>query len=428
MKDQDDTRRQSRRDFVKASTVAAVGGSIAAQFGTIPGAYAAGSDIIKVGLIGCGGRGTGAVHNVFEGAKGVKLIAMGDAFKDRLDESRADIRKKHEDKMDVPDSRCFVGFDAFEKVIACDVNYIILATPPAFRPAHLEAAVKAGKNIFTEKPVAVDGPGIRRVLALYDEANSKKLGIAAGTQRRHQKGYIETMKRIHDGQIGDLVAARCYWNQGGLWKKDREQSWSDLEWQMRNWLYFTWLSGDHIVEQHVHNIDVVNWAMGAHPVSAVGMGGRQARIEPAYGHIYDHFAVDYVYENGMHLMSMCRQIQGAAGNVSEALIGTKGNCQADRYTISGAQSWRFREEEVNPYVQEHTDLIESIRAGSPINELKNVSESTLSAIMGRMSAYTGKAVTWEQALNSKEDLVPKKLAWGPMPVPPVAIPGQTELS
>lgn len=427
MKDQDDARKQSRRDFVKATTVAAVGGSIAAQFNSIPGAYAAGSDLIKVGLIGCGGRGTGAVHNVFEGAKGVKLIAMGDAFKDRLDEGRADIRKKHEDKMDVPDSRCFVGFDAFEKVIACDVNYIILATPPAFRPAHLEAAVKAGKHIFTEKPVAVDGPGIRRVLALFDEAKSKNLGIAAGTQRRHQKGYIETMKRIHDGQIGDLVAARCYWNQGGLWKKDREQSWSDLEWQMRNWLYFTWLSGDHIVEQHVHNIDVVNWAMKAHPVKAVGMGGRQARTEPAYGHIYDHFAIDYEYENGMHLMSMCRQIQGAAGNVSEALVGTKGNCQANNYTITGAQSWRFREDEINPYVQEHTDLIESIRNGSPINELKNVAESTLSAIMGRMSAYTGKAVSWEQALNSKEDLVPKKLAWGPMPVPPVAIPGQTEL-
>lgn len=427
MKDQDDNRKQSRRDFVKATTAAAVGGSIAAHFNSIPGAYAAGSDMIKVGLIGCGGRGTGAVHNVFEGAKGVKLVAMGDVFKDRLDESRADIRKKHEDKMDVPDSRCFVGFDAFEKVINSDVNYIILATPPAFRPAHLEAAVKAGKHIFTEKPVSVDGPGTRRVLALFDQAKSKGLGIAAGTQRRHQAGYIETMKLIHDGRIGDIVAARCYWNQGGLWKKDREKEWSDLEWQMRNWLYFTWLSGDHIVEQHIHNIDVVNWAVGAHPVSAVGMGGRQARTDPAYGHIYDHFAIDYEYENGLHMMSMCRQIQGAASNVSEALVGTKGTCQVNRYQISGAQSWRFRDEETNPYVQEHTNLIASIRAANPINELGTVAESTLSAIMGRMSAYTGKQVTWEQALNSKEDLVPKKFAWGPMPVPPVAIPGQTEL-
>jgi len=428
MKNQDDNRKQSRRDFVKATTVAAVGGSIAAHLGSIPGAYAAGSDMIKVGLIGCGGRGTGAIHNVFEGAKGVKLVAMGDVFKDRLDESRADIRKKHEDKMDLPDSRCFVGFDAFEKVLASDVNYIVLATPPAFRPAHLEAAIKAGKHIFTEKPVAVDGPGIRKVLSVFDLAKSKGLGIAAGTQRRHQKGYIETMKLIHDGKIGDIVAARCYWNQGGLWKKDREKDWSDLEWQMRNWLYFTWLSGDHIVEQHIHNIDVVNWAVGANPVKAVGLGGRQSRTEPAYGHIYDHFCIDYEYENGMHLMSMCRQIQGADGNVSEALVGTKGNCQVNRYQISGAESWRFREEETNPYVQEHTDLIESIRGGSPINELKTVAESTLSAIMGRMSTYTGKQVTWEQALNSKEDLVPKKLAWGPMPVPPVAIPGHTEFS
>lgn len=427
MKNQDDNRKQSRREFVKATTVAAVGGSLAAHFNTIPGAYAAGSDMIRVGLIGCGGRGTGAVHNVFEGAKGVKLVAMGDVFKDRLDESRADIRKKHEDKMELPDSRCFVGFDAFEKVLETDVNYIILATPPAFRPTHLEAAVKAGKNIFTEKPVSVDGPGIRKVLGVYEQAKSKGLGIAAGTQRRHQKGYIETMKLIHGGQIGDIVAARCYWNQGGLWKKDREQGWSDLEWQMRNWLYFTWLSGDHIVEQHIHNIDVINWAVGAHPVKALGLGGRQSRTEPEYGHIFDHFCIDYEYENGVHMMSMCRQIQGTDGNVSEALVGTKGTCQVNRYQISGAQNWRFREEEINPYVQEHTDLIESIRSSNPINELKQVAESTLSAIMGRMSTYTGKQVTWDQALNSKEDLVPKKLAWGPMPVPPVAIPGQTEL-
>ena len=302
------------------------------------------------------------------------------------------------------------------------------ATPPGFRPIHLKAAVEAGKNIFTEKPVAVDGPGIRAVLEVYERAKAKNLAIGAGTQRRHQTGYLETMKLIHDGQIGDIVAARCYWNQGGLWKKDRQPGWSDLEWQMRNWLYFTWLSGDHITEQHVHNLDVVNWAMGAHPVSALGLGGRQSRTDPAYGHIFDHFAVDYEYENGMHLMSMCRQIVGADNNVSEALAGTKGSCQVNRYTITGEKGWRFRGEDNNPYVQEHADLIASIRAGQPINELKNVAESTLTAIMGRMSTYTGKQVTWEKALNSKERLMPEKLEWGPMSVPPVAIPGQTELS
>jgi predicted dehydrogenase len=314
---------------------------------------------------------------------------------------------------------------------AKEVNYIILATPPGFRPIHLKAAVASGKNIFTEKPVAVDGSGIRSVLETYEQAKAKNLAIAAGTQRRHQTGYLETMKLIHDGAIGDIVAARCYWNQGGLWKKDRQASWSDLEWQLRNWLYFTWLSGDHIVEQHVHNLDVVNWAMKAHPMSATGMGGRQSRTSPEYGHIFDHFAIDYEYENGTHLMSMCRQVVGADGNVSEALVGTKGKCQVNRYQITGEKPWRLAREkgdDPDPYVQEHTDLIASIRSGKPINELKNVAESTLTAIMGRMSAYTGKVVTWEQALNSQESLMPAKLDWGPIAVPAIAIPGQTGLS
>jgi len=422
-----DTRKSasSRRDFLKTST-AAVGSTIAARLITIPGAYAAGSDMIKVGVIGCGGRGTGAIGNVLESAQGVKIVALGDAFKDRLEQCRANI-KKYGANAEVPDDHCFVGLDAYEKVIASDVNYIILASPPAFRPQHLKAAIAAGKHIFTEKPVAVDSTGIRACLALYEEAKAKKLAIAAGTQRRHQTGYLETIKRIQDGAIGEVVAARAYWNQGGLWVKERQEGWTDLEWQLRNWLYFTWLSGDHIVEQHVHNLDVINWIMGAHPVRANGMGGRQARTSPAYGHIYDHFAVDYEYANGVHMMSMCRQIQGCDRIVAEAVVGTKGKSQVDKYTISGDKSWRFTEKDNNPYVQEHTDLIAAIRSGKLINELKAVTESTLTAIMGRMSAYTGKVVTWEQALNSKEDLVPANLDWGPMAVPPVAIPGQTQL-
>ena len=420
----------SRRDFLKTSTAAAVGTGLAASMNFIPGAYAQGSDEIRVGVIGCGGRGTGAIRNVLDADKSVKIVAMGDAFKDRLDKSLTGAKEKYGNRVDVPADRQFVGLDAYEKVIASNANYIILATPPGFRPVHLQAAIKAGKNIFTEKPVAVDGPGIRAVMAAYEEAKTKGLAIAAGTQRRHQAGYIETMKQVHDGAIGDIVAARCYWNQGGLWKNDRQASWSDLEWQMRNWLYFTWLSGDHITEQHVHNLDVVNWAMKGHPTRAVGMGGRQARVDPAYGHIYDHFTVDYEYENGMHCLSMCRQIDGTHKDVSEALTGSKGRASfKNGYTITGEKTWRYPrdKDDTDPYVQEHIDLIASIRAGKPINELKQVAESTLTAIMGRMSAYTGQEVTWDQALNSKESIVPDKLAFGPLPVPPVAIPGKTEL-
>jgi predicted dehydrogenase len=396
-----------------------------------PAVHAAGSDAIRVGLIGCGGRGTGAADDVLSSAPGVTLVAMGDVFPDRLNASRDRLRQKFTDKIAVTADRSFTGFDAYKQVLASDINYVILATPPGFRPTHLKAAVAAGKNIFTEKPVGVDGPGIRTVLALYDEAKAKGLGIVAGTQRRHQTGYLETMRRIHDGAIGSIVSTRCYWNQGSLWKKDRQPDWSDMEWQLRNWLYFTWLSGDHIVEQHVHNIDVVNWAMQAHPVRAVGLGGRQVRTGPEWGHIFDHFAIDYEYENGTRLMSMCRQIEGCEKNVSEALVGEKGSCscQADngKYEIKGARAWRFTGEDSKPYVQEHTDFIASLRAGKPLNELKTVAESTLTAIMGRMSAYTGKAVTWDQALNSQEELLPASVTFGPIATPPVAVPGQTPL-
>jgi len=417
----------SRRDFLKTAAVA--GGTIALHAAGLPRAYAAGSDEIRVGMIGCGGRGTGAAVNAVNAAPGVKIVAMGDVFEDRLKSSREQLAKAvPADKLDVSPERAFVGFDAYEKVLASDVNYVILATPPAFRPLHLKAAVAAGKTIFTEKPVAVDGPGIRSVFESYEEAMKKGLHIVAGTQRRHQAGYLETIQRVKDGAVGDIVAARAYWNQGGLWKNDRQSSWSDLEYQMRNWLYYTWLSGDHIVEQHIHNIDVINWAKGAHPVRALGLGGRQVRTEPVYGHIFDHFAIDYEYEDGMHMLSMCRQQNNTDANVSEALVGTKGTVNVARYQIEGATPWRFQTSKDNdPYVQEHTDLIEHLRAGKPINELKTVAESTLSAIMGRMSSYTGKVVTWEQALASSESLMPPKLAWGAMEVPPVAMPGKTQL-
>jgi len=420
-------RRTSRRDFLKTST-AVVGGAVAAGWSVIPGAYAAGSDEIRVGVIGCGARGTGAADDALKAAPNVKLVAMGDVFKDHLDKCLAFLKKEFGDQIDIPEDRCFVGLDAYEKVLASDINYVILATPPGFRPLHLKASVAAGKHIFCEKPVAVDGTGIRACYEVLEESKKKGMAIGVGTQRHHQTTYIETLKRVHDGAIGEIVGARAYWNQGPIWVYPREDGWSDLEWQLRDWYYFTWLCGDHIVEQHVHNLDVVNWAMHAHPVRAVGLGGRQARTGPEYGHIFDHFAIDYEYENGVHMMSMCRQIPNCANSVSEALVGTKGFCQADRATITGETNWRFRGEKNSPFDQEHTDLIASIRAGKPYNELEGVIEGTLTAIMGRMSAYTGKEVTWEQALNSKEELVPADLAWDmSIPVPPVAMPGKTEL-
>jgi myo-inositol 2-dehydrogenase / D-chiro-inositol 1-dehydrogenase len=415
----------SRREFLKTSTVVAVGSAAAANLGAMSSVHAAGSDTIKVGLIGCGGRGTGAAEQSITSSSNVKLHAMGDMFPDHLRNARNNLRK-HGDKADVPDDRCFTGFDAYKQVIASGVDLVILATPPGFRPIHLTAAIEAGKNVFTEKPVATDAPGIRAVLAAAEEAKKKGLAVVAGTQRRHQAGYVESMKRIHGGEIGEITSARVYWNQGSLWMKPRESSWSDMEWQLRNWLYFTWLSGDHICEQHVHNLDVANWALGAHPVRCVGMGGRQVRTSKDYGNIYDHFAIEYEYPNGARVASYCRQIPGCENNVSEQVVGTKGNWTGNGYKFSSGATARVRGER-NPYEQEHIDLVESIRSGKPLNELQTVAESTLTAIMGRMSTYTGKAVTWEQALISKENLLPQTLAMGPLPTPPIAVPGQTEL-
>jgi predicted dehydrogenase len=412
----------SRRDFLKGS--AAVTAAMITSQG-LTGAYAAGSDRIRVGLVGCGGRGTGAAGDCVGSAPNVELVAMGDLFGDHLNSSRRRLSRLGE-KNKVTDERAFSGFDAYRKVIDSGVDLVLLCTPPAFRPMHLKAAIEAGKHVFMEKPVAVDPAGIRTVIEASDMAAAKKLGVVAGTQRRHQNGYVETMKRIHDGAIGDIVSAQCYWNQGGLWSRERQSGWSDVEWQVRNWLYFTWLSGDHIVEQHVHNLDVINWALRAHPVKALGMGGRQVRTAPVYGNIYDHFTIEYEYPNGARVMSMCRQIEGTASRVSEFLIGTKGTSNPAG-SIRGETSWRHEGPRNGPYQQEHTDLINSIRAGKPLNEGRQIAESTLTAIMGRMSAYTGQEVTWEQALGSKLDLVPQQLAFGPMPVEPVAIPGQTKL-
>jgi myo-inositol 2-dehydrogenase/D-chiro-inositol 1-dehydrogenase len=426
----------TRRDFLKTSAATA-SVAVATQL-SLPAVHAAGSDRIRVGLIGCGNRGRGAAENVLEAAAGVQIVALGDTFVDPLKQAcerltkfaqRTEI-KNRDNSVDLPESRCFVGLDAYEKVIRCpEVNYVILATPPGFRPLHIEAAVAAGKNTFAEKPVAVDGPGIRKVLSASEEAKGKGLAIGAGTQRRHELAYLETLRRIHAGAIGDLVGGRCYWMQNTNTKRLAKPGVADVAYQIRNWYGYPWLSGDHIVEQHVHNLDVLNWAFGAHPLAAVGMGYRVPR-DPGYGPIFNFFAIDLEYPKGVHALSMCRQISYCANEIGEYLVGTKGMCHVSRFEINGKKLYtdKERRKHANPYVQEHTDLIESIRSGKPYNELKNVAECTLTAIMGRMSAYTGKRVSWEQALNSKEELVPNNLAWDtPVPVPPVATPGKTPL-
>ncbi|MGH7575492.1 MAG: Gfo/Idh/MocA family protein [Longimicrobiales bacterium] len=422
----------TRRAFVQ--TTAAATASLATSGFALPEKLSgrARADVLRIGLIGCGGRGTGAVRDNLTGNQDVEIVALGDLFPDRIERCRQQLNEAAAEnpaltpKIKVTNELCFSGFDAYEKVLAADIDLVILATPPGFRPTHLEAAVAAGKHIFTEKPVAVDAAGIRSVLASYEAALPKGLAIVAGTQRRHAPNYREVIRRIHDGAIGDVVGGQVYWNQGGLWHREQESEMSDTEWQIRNWLYFTWLSGDHIVEQHVHNIDVANWVMNAHPVKAVAVGGRQWRTDPVYGHIYDHFAIDFEYPNGVRILSMCRQIEGSSDFVGERFTGTRGRSDA-RSTIEGDTPFTYEEDDKNPYVEEHIDLVASIRAGEPLNELKQVAESTLSAIMGREAAYTGGEVSWDQILEADQSISPATLAFGPLDVPPVAVPGLTQL-
>lgn len=371
-------------------------------------------------------------------------MALGDVFPDRVEKAFKALKdtsgKKDwsastpwtgADAVKVTPETCFTGLDAFQKVIASGVDLVILATPPAFRPVHLKAVIEAGKHAFIEKPVAVDPVGARSIIASAELAKQKGLAIVAGTQRRHQPRYLEMIKRVHQGDIGDLMGGECYWvgccvRRWGF-SSPRQPQWTDLEWQLRNWYFFTWLSGDHIVEQHVHNIDVLNWALGSPPSDALGMGGRQWRTQPEFGNIWDHFAVRYRYPNGATVLSMCRQNDGCYETISEVITGTRGKAVAGR--IDGAKPWRFEGEERSPYEVEHLDLIRSIREGTPLNEGRQVAESTLAAIMGRMSAYTGQVVPWKWAMEKSQlDLWPKQdLQFGPWPVPPVAVPGDTKL-
>jgi predicted dehydrogenase len=392
-----------------------------------------GGDTIRVGLIGCGGRGSGAAADALQADKNVALVAMGDAFGDRLQKSLEGIRKAAGDKVQVTPERCYTGFDAYKKVIdSDDVDVVLLCTPPHFRPQHLKAAVEAGKHVFCEKPVAVDAPGVRSVLETCELAKQKNLSIVSGLCYRYDLAKRELMKRIYDGAIGDIVAIHSTYLTGPLWLHPRKQEWSDMEWQLRNWLYYTWLSGDHNVEQHVHSLDKAAWAMKDEPpISCIGTGGREVRIEPQWGNIYDHFAVTYEYKSGAKVFSCCRQMAGCENDTNDHIIGTKGSAQAMRASISypsgGGENWRYRGRAPNMYQQEHDELFASIRAGKPINNGLYMAQSTMMAIMGRMAAYTGQRVTWEQAMNSQERLGPDQYEWGPAPEPVVAVPGVTKL-
>lgn len=422
----------NRRDFLTTGTLTAGALAFSANL------YAQDSQTINVGVIGCGGRGSGAVRNILDADKNVRITALCDLHENKAKGTLAGAKRRAPNQVTATDDSIFHGLDGYKKLLAMpEVNYVIMASPPGFRPFHIEAAVEAGKHIFTEKPVAVDVAGTRRVLEAAKKSQAKGLKIAAGTQRRHQAGYIETMKRLHDGEFGDILAGRVYWNGGTPWDHPRKPGMKDVEYQLFNWYHFLWLCGDHIVEQHVHNLDVANWAMKSTPVKVSGMGGRARRRvgDPKdVGNIWDHFALEYEYPNGVVIQSNCRHIDGAEGNVSENFVGTKakvslspGNYFANGKEVAPAS-------ETDPYVQEHIDLLKAIRDNKPLNELEQVTNSTFNAILGRMAAYSGKTLTWDAVLNGKklhntlwdEDTYPKdlSLAMESLPVDPVPLVGR----
>ncbi len=378
--------------------------------------------VIKAGLIGCGGRGTGAAINFLDAGPNLEIVALGDVFQDKIDNCRAEL--KTQKGVEIADENCFVGFDSFQKVIDSGVDLVLLCTPPHFRPAHVEAAVNARKNIFMEKPCAVDPVGARSVLASAKKAEALGLSIVSGTIRRVQKDYMETHRRVANGEIGEITGANIIRNGGALWYRNRQPQWTDMEYMLRNWVNFCWLSGDHITEQFIHEIDVMSWHMNQNPVMAIGWGGRQRRIT---GDQYDFFSIEYVYDNGVRTHCAARQINGCSNRKVEQIMGTKGYADAAGrlYDLQGNEIWTYPWPEkddkesvwnvTNPFVQEHINLVTAIRTGKPLSDAEAQVNSTLLTIMGRISAYTGKDVSWEEIMNSDLYLGPKTYAMGPVP-------------
>ncbi len=435
---------QSRRRFISNSALAAIGTIGAAQLLSsckdgnskkkeikLPELLNQAPDgkVLKAGLIGCGGRGTGAAINFLDAGPNLQITALGDVFQDRLDKCRGEL--KTQKNVEIADDKCFLGFDAYEKVLDSGVDIVLLCTPPHFRPQHVEAAVKAGKHIFMEKPCAVDPVGARSVLVSSERAKQSNLCIVSGTILRKSKDYIETHRRVASGQIGEIVSAHVIRNGGSLWVIKRQPGWSDMEYMLRNWANFCWLSGDHIVEQFIHEIDVMNWYMDKNPVKAIGWGGRQRRVT---GDQYDFFSVEYVYDNGMHTHCAARQITGCSNESKVHITGTEGFADAKGilYNLKGEEIWKYPYPEENatdltwkvkdPFVQEHINLVTAIRTGNTINDAEAQVNSTLTTIMARISAYTGKDVSWEEVMNSDLYLGPKSYAFGPVPGIPETIP------
>jgi predicted dehydrogenase len=442
----------TRRDFIGAATVAGAGLLLASCGGkNYPKVTfidrAPDGPLLKAGLVGCGGRGTEAANQFIKAGDNLKIVALADVFDDRLQKARKTIETKSNQKIE--DSRCYLGFDGYKKLIESDVDVILLATPPHFRPLHFEAAVEAKKHIFMEKPVAVDPVGARSILASAEKAKAYNLCVVTGTQRRHQRPYVETQSRVAAGAIGTIVAARASWMQGQLWYRPRQEGWTDMEAMLRDWVNWSWLSGDHIVEQHVHNTDVINWFAGAFPIKAIGLGSRARRVT---GDQYDFFTVDFTFagpkdkegkeKDGFHMTSLCRQVDGCKNDIAEYIWGTEGstNCKNTIFDKNGNIVWQYQEVSkdpsqkidpgesmVNPYEQEHVDLVNAIRTNKPINEAADTAKSTLTAIMGRLSAYSGKEVTLEQVMSSDLRLGPKEYALGPVDIKAeIPVPGSSK--
>jgi predicted dehydrogenase len=388
---------------------------------------------LKVGVIGCGGRGSGAVYNLLDAANGITVAALGDTYEDRLNSLRDSLEK--DKKQVVPKDKCFIGFDAYKKVIDSGVDMVIVATPPVFRPVHFQYATQKGVHAFLEKPIAVDPKGYRTIMATSKQAKAKGLCVVTGTQRHHQRCYVEAFKKVQEGIIGEITGGNVYWNQGMLWYKERDPKWSDMEWMIRDWVNWKWLSGDHIVEQHVHNIDVFLWMTGKHPLKATGVGSRQRRIT---GDQYDSFSIDFEFENDVHLHSLCRQIDGCSTNISEFIQGTKGcwnSATNEIHDLQGNVIWKFDTEaegkqykQTDPYVLEHVDWVNHIRKGEAHVESEDTGISTLAGIMGREAAYTGQTLNWDDISASELDYMPKKLENGPMDMSKyvVPVPGSAE--
>ncbi len=426
-----ETGRVSRRDFIRATGTI---GAAALLSGTNR-LFAAGSDKLRVGPIGCGGRGTYDMTNCLKSAENVELVAMGDLFNDRMVNCRKQLTKRLGEKVKVTDDTCFAGWDAHKKVVSCDLDLVILTEPPHFRPEHLRVAVEAGKHVFMEKPVAVDPAGVRSVIESSQLADQKNLTIVAGTQSRRMAHLVEGMKRIRNGDIGEILGGQCVRIGGGMltWSqatKDRRPTWSDMEWQLRRWLFLTWLSGDFIVEMHVHNLDRVNWALGAHPVQCIGLGGRQVRTGPEYGNVYDHFTIEYEYPNGVRIEYMGAQMDKVTYRQDTRVVGTKGLAYlySGNFIIEGEKPFKYDGPSPSPVIKQHADQIAAIRGGKHLNEGERIAESTMTCIMGRMSAYTGRALKWDWAMKaSKLDLSPSEYDFGDLPMRPVSMPGKTPL-